>query len=415
MNLMLILRVAFRALSKNKTRAGLTVLGIVIGVAAVILLVSISQSAGTMIQDQFQNLGTNLVMVFSGSRSRGGVARGAKSVVTLTSADADAIASECPTVRAASPAVYAGGQVVAGNQNWSPNQIIGVNESYATVANWQMAAGDFFSETDVRSAGKVCVIGRTVAKNLFQNSNCVGATIRVKSIPFTIVGVLESKGANLFGQDEDDVVLAPFTTINKRVYGSPFNNIHVIYALAWSPDRMPEMEEEIKLLMRQRHRIGENDVDDFTVFNRSEILNVLKIITTVMTVLLGSVASVSLVVGGVGIMNIMLVSVTERTREIGIRLAVGARSRDILRQFLVEAVVLSLLGGVIGVGLGVAAAVGATRLITMLMGGVACPLTISVPAILIALVFSGSVGMFFGYYPARKASRLDPIESLRYE
>jgi putative ABC transport system permease protein len=415
MNLLLILRVAFRALSKNKTRAGLTVLGIVIGVAAVILLVSISQSAGQMIQDQFQNLGTNLVMVFSGSRSRGGVARGAKSVVTLTSADADAIAGECPTVRAASPAVYASGQVVAGNQNWSPNQIIGVNASYATVANWQMAAGDFFTGNDVRSAAKVCVIGKTVAKNLFQNSNCVGATIRVKSIPFTVIGVLESKGANLFGQDEDDIVMAPFTTINKRVFGSPFNNVHVIYALAWSPNRMPEMEEEIRLLMRQRHRIGERDADDFTVFNRSEILNVLKIITTVMTVLLGSVASVSLVVGGVGIMNIMLVSVTERTREIGIRLAVGARSRDILRQFLVEAVVLSLLGGVIGVGLGIAAAVGATRLITMLMGGVECPMTISVPAVLVALVFSGSVGMFFGYYPARKASRLDPIESLRYE
>jgi putative ABC transport system permease protein len=415
MNLLLILRVAFRALSKNKMRAGLTVLGIVIGVAAVILLVSISQSAGQMIQDQFQNLGTNLVVVFSGSRSSGGVARGAKSVITLTSADADAIVAECPTVRAASPAVYASGQVVAGNQNWSPNQIMGVNASYATVANWQMAAGDFFTPGDVRSAAKVCVIGRTVAKNLFQNSNCVGATIRIKSIPFTVAGVLESKGANLFGQDEDDIVMAPCTTINKRVFGSPFNNVHVIYVLAQSPNRIPEMEDEIKLLMRQRHRIGEHGADDFTVFNRSEVINVLKIITTVMTLLLGSVASVSLIVGGVGIMNIMLVSVTERTREIGIRLAVGARSRDILRQFLVEAVVLSLLGGAIGVGLGIAAAIGATHLITMLLGGVQCPMTLSIPAILIALAFSGSVGMFFGYYPARKASRLDPIESLRYE
>jgi putative ABC transport system permease protein len=415
MNLMLILRVAFRALSKNKMRAGLTVLGIVIGVAAVILLVSISQSAGQMIQDQFQNLGTNLVVVFSGSRSSGGVARGAKSVITLTSADADAMVEECPTIRAASPAVYASGQVVAGNQNWSPNQIIGVNASYATVANWQMAAGDFFTPGDVRSAAKVCVIGKTVAKNLFQNANCVGATIRIKSIPFTVAGVLESKGANLFGQDEDDIVLAPCTTINKRVYGSPFSNVHVIYVLAQSNNRMAEMEEEIKLLMRQRHRIGEHDADDFTVFNRSEVINVLKIITTVMTLLLGSVASVSLVVGGVGIMNIMLVSVTERTREIGIRLAVGARSRDILRQFLVEAVVLSLLGGAIGVGLGIAAAVGATHIITMLLHGTPCPMTISPAAILVALGFSGSVGMFFGYYPARKASRLDPIESLRYE
>ena len=415
MNLLLILRVAFRALSKNKMRAGLTVLGIVIGVAAVILLVSISQSAGLMIQGQFESLGTNLVMVFSGSHSSGGVARGAKSVITLTSGDADAIAEECPTVRAASPAVYAGGQVVAGNQNWSPNQIIGVNSNYLTVSNWQMAAGDFFSPADVRGAAKVCVLGKTVAKNLFQNSDCVGAKIRIKSIPFTVVGVLESKGANLFGQDEDDIVMAPCSTINKRVYGAPFNNVHVIYALARSPDRTQEMQEEIKLLMRQRHRIGERAPDDFTVFNRSQILDVLKIITTVMTLLLGSVASVSLVVGGVGIMNIMLVSVTERTREIGIRLAVGARSRDILRQFLIEAVVLSLTGGAIGIGLGIAAAIGATHLITMLLGGIECPMTISIPAILIALAFSGSVGMFFGYYPARKASRLDPIESLRYE
>ena len=415
MNLLLILRVAFRALSKNKTRAGLTVLGIVIGVAAVILLVSISQSAGKMIQNQFQNLGTNLVIVFSGSRRSGGVAKGAKSVITLTSSDADAIVAECPTVRATSPIVFASGQVVAGNQNWSPDHILGVNASYLTVSNSQMAAGDFFTPGDLRSAAKVCVIGRTVAKNLFQNSNCVGATIRVKSIPFTIVGVLESKGANLFGQDQDDVVLAPCTTINKRVYGAPFNNVQSIHVVARLPDQMQEMENEIKSLMRQRHRLGDRDPDDFDVFNSSEILNVLKIITTVMTLLLGSVASVSLVVGGVGIMNIMLVSVTERTREIGIRLAVGARSRDILRQFLVEAVVLSLLGGAIGVGLGIAAAVGATHLITMLLGGVECPMTISVTAILIALAFSGSVGVFFGYYPARKASRLDPIESLRYE
>ena len=415
MNLLLILRVALRALSKNKMRAGLTVLGIVIGVAAVILLVSISQSAGRMIQNQFQNMGTNLVIVFSGSRRSGGVAKGAKSVITLMPADADAIAEECPTVLSASPMLFASGQVIAGNQNWSPDRILGVNQNYLTVSNSQLAAGDFFTAADVRGAAKVCVIGKTVAKNLFQNSACVGATIRIKSIPFMVIGVLEAKGANLFGQDQDDIVMAPCTTIAKRIYGMPFNNVHGIHVVAHSPDQMQQMEEEIRLLMRQRHRLGDNDPDDFDVFNSSEVMKVLGVITLVMTVLLGSVASVSLVVGGVGIMNIMLVSVTERTREIGIRLAVGARSRDILRQFLVEAVVLSLLGGAIGVGLGIAAAVGATRLITMLLGGTQCPMTISVPAILIALAFSGSVGMFFGYYPARKASRLDPIESLRYE
>ncbi len=415
MNLLLILRVAFRALSKNKMRAGLTVLGVVIGVAAVILLVSISQSAGRMIQDQFQNMGTNLVIVFSGSRRAGGVAKGAKSIITLTPADADAMVEECPTVLSASPILFASGQVIAGNQNWSPDRILGVNQNYLTVSNSQLAAGDFFTAADLRGAAKVCAIGKTVAKNLFQNSQCVGATIRIKSIPFTVIGVLEAKGANLFGQDQDDVVLAPCTTIAKRIYGMPFNNVHGIHVVAHSPDQMQQMEEEIRLLMRQRHRLGDRDPDDFDTFNSSEVMKVLGVITLVMTVLLGSVASVSLVVGGVGIMNIMLVSVTERTREIGIRLAVGARSRDILRQFLVEAVVLSLAGGAIGVGLGILAAIGATHLVSMLLGGIECPMTISLTAILIALAFSGSVGMFFGYYPARKASRLDPIESLRYE
>jgi putative ABC transport system permease protein len=415
MNLLLILRVAFRALAKNKMRGGLTVLGIVIGVAAVILLVSISQSAGLMIQEQFQNLGTNLIMVFSGNRSSGGVSRGARTSVSLIPSDAEAIAAECSTVRAASPVVYASGQVVAGNQNWSANQLLGVNANYPTVCNWQIARGDFFTPSDVRGAAKVCVIGKTIAMNLFQTSDCVGARIRVKSIPFTVVGVLEPKGANLFGQDEDDIVLMPCTTVTKRIYGFPFNNVHVIYVLARSVDRMTEAESEIKLLMRQRHRLRDDASDDFTVHNHAEVISVLKIITTVMTLLLGSVASVSLIVGGVGIMNIMLVSVTERTREIGIRLAVGARSRDILRQFLVEAVVLSLLGGAIGVILGIAAAVGAAYIVNTYLLKIECPLVISMTAILVSLGFSGSVGMFFGYYPARKASRLDPIESLRYE
>jgi putative ABC transport system permease protein len=415
MNLWMIIRVAFRALSKNTMRACLTVLGIVIGVAAVILLVSISQSAGQMIQEQFQNLGTNLIVVISGNRSPGGVQQGAKSVITLTPDDADAIAEECPSVRAASPMVYATGQVIAGNQNWWPEDIYGVNSDYQTVANWQMERGEFFTPGDVRAAAKVCVIGQTVAKNLFQSTDCVGTTIRIRSVPFTVIGVLDKKGANLFGQDQDDVVLAPCTTINKRVYGSPFKNVHVIYVLAYSVNRMQDAEDEVRQLMRERHRIRVDNPDDFHIFNRSEVLGVLKIITTVLTLLLGSVASVSLIVGGVGIMNIMLVSVTERTREIGIRLAVGARSRDILRQFLLEAVVLSLLGGTIGVVLGVAAAAGCTLAANTWLGNVKWPLTISLDAIVVSLGFAASVGVFFGYYPARKASRLDPIESLRYE
>ena len=246
---------------------------------------------------------------------------------------------------------------MAGNQNWSPDQIVGVNTSYLTVRNWQVERGDFFTPSDIHAAAKVCVVGVTVADNLFQTRNCVGRTIRIKNIPFEIVGVLEPKGANLFGMDQDNVVLAPYTTIKKRISGSTFNNVDVIFLSACSVDRMADAEEEVAELLRQRHRIRKGAADDFVVHNTAEIADTLKIITLVMSLLLGSIAGVSLIVGGVGIMNIMLVSVTERTREIGIRLAVGARSRDILRQFLLEAVVLSLLGGALGVALGIGAVV----------------------------------------------------------
>jgi putative ABC transport system permease protein len=415
MNLALTIRVAFRALAKNKMRAVLTVLGIVIGVAAVILLVSISQSAGLMVQEQFRSLGTNVVIVFPGSREGGGVQKGTGTAVTLTAADADAMAKECPAVLATTPMVHAQAQVVAGNLNWLPDELTGVNASYLTIRNWHMASGDFFTEHEVRVAAKVCVIGATVAKNLFQTIDCLGRTIRIKNIPFVVTGVLEAKGANLFGQDQDNVVLAPFTTIKKRLSGSAFNNVDMIFLSARSVDRMEDAVEEVNGLLRERHHIRPHEADDFAVHNTSDVAKVLGIITMVMTLLLGSVASVSLVVGGVGIMNIMLVSVTERTREIGIRLAVGARGRDILRQFLVEAVVLSLLGGAIGVAVGVASAVGVTYIVNAFLSGTRWPVTISPEAIAIALAFSGSVGVFFGYYPARKASRLDPIESLRYE
>jgi putative ABC transport system permease protein len=401
MNLTLTIRVALRALAKNKMRAGLTVLGIVIGVGAVILLVSISQSAGLMVQQQFQSLGTNVLFVIPGSQEGGGVHLPSGSITTLIAADAEAMVAECPSVFASSPMVSARAQLVSGNLNWSPDQIYGVNEDYLGIGNWEVKSGEYFTRAEVHSAAKVCLIGKTVVDNLFPGVDPVGTTMRIKNIPFRIIGVLEPKGANLFGQDQDNVVLAPYTTIKKRVSGSTFNNVDAIFVTS---------------LLRQRHRIRKSAMNDFTVHNSSEISKALGVITMVMTMLLGSVASVSLVVGGVGIMNIMLVSVTERTREIGIRLAVGARSRDILWQFLVEAMVLSLLGGIIGILAGIGSAAAATYAVNLfLSGGTRWPFTISVTAILISLIFSASVGMFFGFYPARKASRLDPIESLRYE
>jgi putative ABC transport system permease protein len=416
MNPLLIVRVAFRAMARNKLRAGLTVLGIVIGVAAVILLVSISESAGLMVQEKFQDLGANLVWVSSGNRNTGAVRRGKKSAVTLTVDDIDAVLAECPSAIAASSRIWASGcQVVAGNQNWAPDQVLGVHGTYLTLFNWEMEKGDFFTASDVRTAAKVCVLGQTVAKTLFPTSSCLGQTIRIGSTPFVVLGVLASKGTNLFGQDMDDIVLAPYSTIMKRVWGTNFRNVWWFQVLASSTDRIPDLKDEITELMRQRHRLRNNAPDDFYVTDATGVVDVLTYITTGMTVTLGAVAGVSLIVGGIGIMNIMLVSVTERTREIGIRLAVGARSRDILRQFLLEAVVLSLSGGLIGVAIGIATTIGSTMAVNRLLGHLHWPMTISLEAILVSLGFAAAVGVFFGYYPARKASRLDPIESLRYE
>jgi len=415
MNFWITTRVAIRALAKNKMRAFLTVLGIVIGVWAVILLVSISQSAGLMVQEQFQSLGTNVLIVFPSSQSSGGVQQGASTTVRLTSADSDAICQECPSVLAASPVVFSSGQLIAGNLNWYCEQIRGVNSLYLTVRNWHLARGRFFTQGEISSAAKVCVIGQTVADNLFPTSDPLGKTIRIKKIPFQVIGMLEAKGANMFGQDQDNVVNPPFSTVQKRLRGSPFNNVDILLVSARSADRMEEASNEIKTLLRERHRIRKGVDNDFEVRNTSEIAKVLNTISTVMTLLLGAVASVSLLVGGVGIMNIMLVSVTERTREIGIRMAIGARPRDILRQFLIEAIVLSTLGGVIGVVLGIAVAVGVTYAINTYLVYAQWPIKISVESIIVALVFAGSVGMFFGFYPARKASKLDPIEALRYE
>jgi putative ABC transport system permease protein len=406
-------KVALRALLKNKMRAGLTVLGVVIGIAAVTTMVSIGQSAGALVQGQFEALGTNVIVVIPGSQQRGGVRQSA--TTTLTAGDSDSIAEECPAVLASSALVGAGGQVIFGNSNWSPREMFGVGADYLTVRNWGLAAGGFFSGDDIKSGAKVCVIGHTLVAKLFQTANPMNQNIRIKNIPFRVIGILEKKGANMVGEDQDNVILLPHTTVRKRLQGSNFDNVDAIMVSAVAADEMSLATREIEQLLFERHGIPPGEKADFRVQNTTEIAATLGIITGTLTLMLSAIAGISLLVGGVGIMNIMLVSVTERTREIGIRMAIGARGKDILRQFLVESIVLSSIGGFIGVVLGISASVGATILINTFSEGSDWPLVISLPAAGIAMVFAAAVGIFFGYYPARRASRLDPIEALRYE
>ena len=407
------IRIALRALAKNKMRAGLTVLGVVIGIAAVTTMVSIGQSASALVQGQFQSLGINVIVVMPGSQRHAGVRQAISP--TLTAQDAKAIVEECPSVLAASPIVATSGQVIYRNNNWKPNELFGVSADYLTVRSWPVRLGGFFTASDVASAAKVCVVGRTLVEKLFQTTNPMGQTVRINNVPLEIIGVLEPKGANLVGEDQDNVVLIPYTTVRKRLQGSSFDNVHAIMVSARSIALMSEAQHQIDGLLHERHRINPGEPPDFRVQNTTEIANIVGVITGTMTAMLASIAGISLIVGGVGIMNIMLVSVTERTREIGIRMAVGARGRDILRQFLVEAIILSSIGGIIGLGLGIGASAGATMLINTFTSGTKWPIVISIPAALIAMIFAAAVGVFFGFYPARRASKLDPIDALRYE
>jgi putative ABC transport system permease protein len=402
MDFLNIIRVAFRALQRNKMRAALTMLGIIIGVSAVVAMVSIGQGAQAAVQAQIDSIGTNLLFVSAGAQNVGGVRSGTN---TLTVEDLEAIRREVPSVSMVTPTVNARGQLVSGNMNWNTS-IQGVSEQYPEVRKWTVQSGEFFSDSDVRTAARVVVVGQTIADNLFPGADAVGQTIRVQNLPFRVIGVMAKKGQDQQGRDQDDVAFTPYTTVQKKILGSP--RLQVAYVSAVSPDATYTAEQQITDLLRQRHKLTPNEANDFTVRNMSDIAEAANETNNTMTILLACIAGVSLMMGGIGIMNIMLVSVTERTREIGIRMAIGARSSAVRSQFLIESVVLSLTGGLFGILLGV----GVSLAIPAMLGW---PTLISTMAIIGSVIFSAAVGIFFGYYPARKAAALDPIEALRYE
>ena len=402
------LKIALRALRVNKMRSFLTMLGIIIGIAAVIAMVAIGSGASKMISDQIASIGSNLLLVIPGSVTSGGMRSGTGGTPTLTFDDAKAIKTECPSVAVVAPTVRGSAQVVYGNQNWS-TIVMGTTPDMLTVRDWPLAGGRNLSQSDVDGATKNCLIGQTVVENLFGSTDPIGKIVRIKKIPFTVVGILEHKGQSPQGQDQDDVIYIPLTAAQRKVFGSQFpNSVGAMMIQAQNADVLKKAEEEVTALLDQRHRIGPAKERDFSVRNLSEILAVSEQSSKVMSLLLGAVASISLIVGGIGIMNIMLVSVTERTREIGIRMAIGAKQRDILLQFLTEAVLLTTGGGIIGMGLGVAGAMAVSQLMKW-------PTLISSQAIVVAFAFSAAVGIFFGFYPAKKAAALNPIEALRYE
>ncbi|MBI5026234.1 MAG: ABC transporter permease [Nitrospirae bacterium] len=408
MNFLVSIRVALRALRVNKMRSALTMLGIIIGVGAVIAMIAVGAGAKAKIAEQIASIGSNLFIVLPGATTAGGLRFGAGSAPTLTIDDAKAIASECSAVERAAPSLPGTAQVVAGNMNWS-TIVRGETPDFLSIRDWSLTEGKAFTEQDVLAATKVALLGQTVVKNLFGDMSPVGQIIRIKKVPFAVIGVLARKGQSPMGQDQDDVIVVPVTTAQKKLFGTTFQGmVRVIFVKAKGPEYMDEAETQMTELLRQKHRIGPGKEDDFSVRNLTEVMSAQQQSADVMTLLLGAIASVSLIVGGIGIMNIMLVSVTERTREIGIRMAVGARGSDIMKQFLIEAVTLATIGGFLGIIVGVIG----SELISYLAGW---PTFISAGAIALAFGFSAAVGVFFGFYPARKAANLDPIIALRYE
>jgi putative ABC transport system permease protein len=399
-----ILKVGLKAIARNKMRSVLTALGIIIGVACVIAMIGVGQGSQAAIQAQISSLGTNFLMIFPGVATQSG-ARIFTGQSTITDDDVAAVKAECPSVAYVSPSSRSAGQVVAGNLNWGTS-VQGVGVDWPFVRSWNVEKGAFFGDSEVRSAAKVCILGSTVANALFGDQNPIDQSVRIKNIPFRVIGVLETKGGSTMGQDQDDTVIAPYTTVMKLLKRS--TKIDMFMASATSRQTVDQAQVEIEALLRQRHRIQPGQDSDFMIRSQQEIAQTADQTSRTLSLLLAAAASISLLVGGIGIMNIMLVSVTERTREIGIRMAIGAKGRDILTQFLIEAITLSVAGGAIGIGLGVGVS-------QVLAWKARWPIVLSPGAVVLAFGFSAAIGIFFGFYPARKAAQLDPIEALRYE
>jgi len=402
------LLIALRALMVNKMRSTLTMLGIIIGVGAVIAMIAVGSGAKKRIAEQIASMGSNLLIVLSGSSTSGGLRFGSGTVPTLTVDDAKAIQNEIPDVKYVAPSQRGTVQIIFGNQNWS-TVADGTTPEVLFIRDWSLQSGRPFTQQDLDGATKVCLLGETVVENLFGGIDPIGQIVRIKKVPFTVIGVLAPKGQTTFGQDQDDTIIVPLTTAQKKLFGMQFPGmVRTIAVQAKTPEAMSSVENQINDLLRQRHHIQPKQDNDFTVRNLTELMSTAQQTADVMSYLLGAIASISLIVGGIGIMNIMLVSVTERTREIGIRIAVGAKEWDILLQFLIESLVLSLMGGILGIGLGICGTL-------ILSSFTQWPTVFSIQAILLAFFVSGLVGVFFGLYPARKASLLNPIEALRYE
>ena len=399
-------QMAFKSILGNKMRSFLTMLGIIIGVASVITMLAIGQGSKKSIQDQIASMGSNMLFVMPGTMRMGGVQQGSSSSQRLTVADIKAIKMECDAVVAVSPEVRSSGQVVYGNSNW-PTTIYGGSEQYLEIRSWKVVSGRNITDTEAEGSAKVCLVGRTVADELFgEGVDPTGETIRFKSIPFKIIGVLEEKGQNSFGQDQDDVIIAPYTTVQKRILAQ--NYIQSIQMSARSAEESDLAQSQVEEVLRRTHKLRENEDNDFEVRSQEELATTMTSVTEILTILLGAIAGISLLVGGIGIMNIMYVSVTERTREIGLRMSVGGRSVDILLQFLIESILLSVFGGLIGIVLGFAA----SSIVEVLTSW---PISVMWGSVILAFAVCTVIGVFFGWYPARRASELDPIDALRFE